>query len=153
MNKTHDYSMPAEWEEHERTIIEWPVRESMVWPENHEEVCRAYAEVVNMVSGFEKVTVIVNRDSEAEARKLCTSDAEFVTIPHNDAWCRDNGPTFGHRPGRRPCRNKLAVQRMGRKIHPLRPGQQGCPCHTETLRRACHQFTHCTGGRLHSRGR
>lgn len=89
-----DFAMPAEWERHERTLIEWPVKESMVWPENYAEVCAGYAEVANAISAFEKVTLIVNEETAAEARLLCGDDIEYVTIPHNDAWCRDNGPTF-----------------------------------------------------------
>lgn len=88
------FAMPAEWEGHERTLIEWPVKESLVWPENYAEVCAGYAEVARAISAFEKVTVIVNENTAEEAKKLCGDKVEYVTIPHNDAWCRDNGPTF-----------------------------------------------------------
>jgi agmatine deiminase len=50
--------------------------------------------VVNAISEFETVTLIINGDSESLARRLCTSEADFLSIPHNDGWCRDNGPTF-----------------------------------------------------------
>jgi agmatine deiminase len=86
--------MPAEWETHERTLVEWPVRNSMQHPENYDQVCQGYAEVVNAISEFETVTLIINGDSESLARRLCTSEADFLSIPHNDGWCRDNGPTF-----------------------------------------------------------
>ncbi|HWT76351.1 MAG TPA: agmatine deiminase family protein [Mobilitalea sp.] len=86
--------MPAEWEQHERTLMEWPVKASLVWPENYNEVIHGYAEVANAISEFEKVTVIVNEDTAEEARVLCSEKVELLIIPHNDAWCRDNGPTF-----------------------------------------------------------
>lgn len=86
--------MPAEWEVHERTLIEWPVSNSLVWPENYIEVCKGYAAVANAISEFEKVTMIVNEDSIEDARNLCNTAVELLTIPHSDAWCRDNGPTF-----------------------------------------------------------
>ncbi|MCL2026549.1 MAG: agmatine deiminase family protein [Leptospirales bacterium] len=89
-----NYSMPAEWEEHQRTFVEWPVKSSMLYPENHETVCAGYAEVVNAICEFEPVTVIINNDSLEEARRLCSSQAELLEIPHDDAWIRDNGPTF-----------------------------------------------------------
>lgn len=94
MQDKNRYYMPAEWERHERTFIEWPVKASLIWPENYAEVCAGYASVIRAVSEFEPVTVIVNEDTKKEAEKLCENHAEFLTIAHNDAWCRDNGPTF-----------------------------------------------------------
>ncbi len=88
------FFMPAEWERHERTLIEWPVRESLVWPDNYKEVCEGYAAVAKAISEFETVTLIVNEADEKEVRRICGTFAEILIIPHNDAWCRDNGPTF-----------------------------------------------------------
>jgi len=89
-----DFAMPAEWERHERTLIEWPVKASMVWPENYDEVCSGYAGVAKAIAAFEKVTMIVGEDTAEDAERFCGSDIEYLKIPHNDAWCRDNGPTF-----------------------------------------------------------
>lgn len=94
MDNDNTYYMPAEWEPHERTIIEWPVKSSLVFPENYEEVSRGYANVINAILEFEKVTVLVNENSEGDAKVLCNDSAEYLNIPHNDGWCRDNGPTF-----------------------------------------------------------
>lgn len=94
MQNNFIYHMPAEWEQHERTFIEWPVKKSLVWPENHKEVIRGYASIINAITEFEPVTLIVNEDSVLEAKELCNDKVEIVKIPHNDAWCRDNGPTF-----------------------------------------------------------
>ncbi len=88
------YQMPAEWELHERTLIEWPIKKSLVWPNNHEEVIKGYAEVANAIAAFEPVTMIVTEDTISEASTLCGDNVDMITIPHNDAWCRDNGPTF-----------------------------------------------------------
>jgi agmatine deiminase len=89
-----NYYMPAEWEQHERTLMEWPVKASLVWPEDYDKVCAGYAEAAKAISGFEKVTMIVNADTAEEAEALCGDGIEYLTVPHNDAWCRDNGPTF-----------------------------------------------------------
>lgn len=94
MHDSQNYYMPAEWEAHERTLIEWPVSKSLVWPENYNEVCKGYAAVANAISEFEKVTMLVNEDAIEDANKLCNAEVELLTIPHSDAWCRDNGPTF-----------------------------------------------------------
>lgn len=89
-----DFYMPAEWVEHERTFIEWPVRESMISMENYELVCEDYVKVAKAIAQFEPVTLIVNEDTKAQAKKICGEQIEYLTIEHNDAWCRDSGPTF-----------------------------------------------------------
>ncbi len=94
MQNINNYFMPAEWEKHERTFLEWPVKSSLVWPDNYEEVCVGYSEIAKAISEFEAVTMLVNEDSATEAKRLCGDRIEYLEIPHNDAWCRDNGPTF-----------------------------------------------------------
>lgn len=85
---------PAEWEPHERTLISWPVAEALVFPDNLDEVCAGYAAVVRAVSAFEPVTLLVNEEDLSRAAALCGGDAEYLVTPHDDAWLRDNGPTF-----------------------------------------------------------
>lgn len=92
--KEQNYYMPAEWEEHERTFIEWPVKSSLVNPNNYVNVCKGYAQVAKAISDFEQVTMIVNEDTTEEAKAICGEGIDYLTIPHNDGWCRDNGPTF-----------------------------------------------------------
>ncbi|BCJ94516.1 putative agmatine deiminase [Anaerocolumna cellulosilytica] len=93
MNDT-GYFMPGEWAKHERTLISWPVKDSLVWTDNYEEVCNGYEEVINAIAEFEAVTVIAN-DSDVENLKNRLNDkVHILIVPHNDAWCRDNGPTF-----------------------------------------------------------
>lgn len=94
MQNTRKYYMPAEWEKHERTFMEWPVKRSLIWPDNYEEVCKGYAGAAKAISEFEAVTMLVNDDSAPYAKNLCGDRIEYLEIPHNDAWCRDNGPTF-----------------------------------------------------------
>ncbi len=88
------FFMPAEWEEHERSFIEWPVKESLVWEDNYEEVMLGYMEVAKAISQFEEITIIANPGKRSEILKNCEAFARIIEIPHNDAWCRDNGPTF-----------------------------------------------------------
>ncbi|OOM75962.1 agmatine deiminase [Clostridium puniceum] len=93
--KDLNYKMPAEWTSHERTFISWPVKESMCYPNNYEVICHGYAELINAISEFETVTVIVNpEDLETTQKLFHKSNIEFLPIKHNDAWLRDNGPTF-----------------------------------------------------------
>ncbi|MDI4648932.1 agmatine deiminase family protein [Cohnella sp. F6_2S_P_1] len=89
------YKMPAEWARHERTFMSWPVRDSMVYPDDHESVCAGYAQVVRAIAEFEPVSVLVNEADLALAQQhLDAPDIELVPIAHSDAWLRDNGPTF-----------------------------------------------------------
>lgn len=91
---TNQFTMPPEWHKHERTIIEWPVKDSLVWPENHLEVLEAYTEVVKAIAKFEPVTLIANEATYMEAMQACGEVADVIIIPHDDAWVRDNGPTI-----------------------------------------------------------
>ncbi|RIX51580.1 agmatine deiminase family protein [Paenibacillus nanensis] len=91
-----NYRMPAEWAKHERTFISWPVQDSMVYPDNYPNVKKAYAEIIEAMAEFEPVTVVVNPDDLVEVKTLFAgnSSVDFLPIEHNDAWLRDNGPTF-----------------------------------------------------------
>ncbi|WP_168122540.1 agmatine deiminase family protein [Paenibacillus sp. HB172176] len=91
------YTMPAEWAAHERTFLAWPIRESMVYPDNYERVSGSYyTELVKAIAEFEPVTVIVNAaDLERVSGLFAELDnVDCLAIDHNDAWLRDNGPTF-----------------------------------------------------------
>lgn len=101
-----NYTMPAEWAAHERTFISWPVQDSMVYPDRYEEVCAGYAEFIEAIAEFEPITVLVNsgdlervqgRFAQADTGRPAAGSNErisFLPIEHNDAWLRDNGPTF-----------------------------------------------------------
>lgn len=94
--RAQGYQMPPEWAEHERTLVSWPVRDSMCYPENYGQVCDAYAETIRAIAEFEPVTVMVNpADLEEVRRRFAGSGRiECLAMAHNDAWLRDNGPTF-----------------------------------------------------------
>lgn len=93
--QNYKYQMPAEWTTHECTFIAWPVLESMCYPDNYDCFCRGFSEIIQAVSEFEPVVVIVNPEKLAQVRKMFDrTNISFVPIQHNDAWIRDNGPTF-----------------------------------------------------------
>lgn len=97
--KDLNYKMPAEWAPHERTFISWPVQESMVYPDRYAEVCDGYAEFIAAIAEFEPITVVVNPDDLPKVKARFEQDPNtgrisFLPIEHNDAWLRDNGPTF-----------------------------------------------------------
>lgn len=89
------YRMPPEWAKHERTLLSWPVRDSMVYPDDYERVCDGYAQIAKAIAEFEPVTIVVNPEDEADVRsRFEERNIGLLPIPHNDAWLRDNGPTF-----------------------------------------------------------
>lgn len=92
---TLTYKMPAEWTPHKRTLISWPVQDSMVFPEDYETVTHGYKELIKAIAEFEPVAVLVNSNEIEKVKSLFTEkNIEFLPIDHNDAWLRDNGPTF-----------------------------------------------------------
>ncbi|WP_332692252.1 agmatine deiminase family protein [Halalkalibacter lacteus] len=89
------FKMPAEWTTHQRTFISWPVHDSMVYPNDYEKVFDGYVELVRAIAEFEPVTIITNpNDIDKLTELFADKQVEFLEIEHNDAWLRDNGPTF-----------------------------------------------------------
>ncbi|MEK4248751.1 agmatine deiminase family protein [Paenibacillus sp. FSL W7-1287] len=96
--RSQQFTMPAEWTTHERTFISWPIQASMCYPEQYKEVCSAYAEIIIAMAEFEPVTVVVNAADQEAVRAYVEGEhahpIDLLVIEHNDAWLRDNGPTF-----------------------------------------------------------
>ncbi|PIQ61033.1 MAG: agmatine deiminase [Bacteroidetes bacterium CG12_big_fil_rev_8_21_14_0_65_60_17] len=96
--------MPAEWEPHLGTWFSWPHNRD-TWPTGLESAERALALGIQLLAEGERVYVNVLSDDHARhVRNLTGShdNLEFVTLPTNDAWCRDHGATWvydasGHR--------------------------------------------------------
>lgn len=104
------YKMPPEWEPHQRTLLSWPVKKSMCHPGDYERVCRGMGLLALAIAAFEPVSVVVCPGEKGRVEDLieslnleaasdntgeqCLYDISFLEIPHNDAWLRDNGPTF-----------------------------------------------------------
>lgn len=92
-----NYRMPPEWARHARTYLAWPVKASMCFPEDYERVCQSYTEIIRAIAEFEPVTVVANSADYEKIAGLVRNTKhkiEILGIEHNDAWLRDNGPTF-----------------------------------------------------------
>jgi agmatine deiminase len=86
--------MPAEGEQHERTIMCWPARREL-WAERYDEACADYAAVADAIAAHEPVLMAVQPALEADARAaLPVRGVEVVPIPLDDSWARDTGPVF-----------------------------------------------------------
>ena len=87
------YVMPAEWEPHARCWMAWPCREEL-WGDRLDAARAAYAEVARTVAAFEPVVMVCNPADVAEASLACGGGIEIVSLPIDDSWIRDTGPTF-----------------------------------------------------------
>lgn len=85
--------MPAEFAEHERTVMCWPTRVE-VYGNRMSDARRAHAMVARTISGFEPVTMIANADQVDDAARLCGPTVEVVSMPIDDSWFRDSGPIY-----------------------------------------------------------
>lgn len=92
--------MPAEWEPHRATWLNWPHRESS-WPGLLDRIPPIFADMVAAIAPGEEVHINVNDPAvKAEIDSLLGErgvprDRVFLHLhPTDDAWCRDHGPIF-----------------------------------------------------------
>lgn len=93
LNMSKTFTMPPEWAPHVRCWMAWPCRLSQ-WPNGLDKACKAYADVANLIVEFEPVVMVCRPQDEAQARKLLTNRVSLLTMPLDDSWMRDFGPTF-----------------------------------------------------------
>ncbi len=92
--KKNGFKMPPEWHPHDGCWMAWPCH-LPTWEKIGLERARlAYSRVINAIAKYEPVTLLVNPDEEQNASALCGSNARILTLPINDSWTRDTGPTF-----------------------------------------------------------
>lgn len=90
------WSMPAEWQPHERTWMAWPHADYTLGDSQAEteEAFLAWSSVANAVIRFEPVTMLVHPDQLDSCRNYLDPRVEVVAFELNDGWMRDIGPTF-----------------------------------------------------------
>ena len=101
-NKTLDptkYYMPAEWEPHEGTWLQWP--QDKIYKGYELKLERIWLNMVEALHEHETVHLIVSGEkqrehitNQLEYHKIGLSNIDFQIIPTNDVWARDNGPLF-----------------------------------------------------------
>lgn len=87
--------LPAEWEEQDGVLLAWP-HAATDWASILEHVEPVFAEIIAVISRFEKIILIA---PEHESVKACLLNAgadlqkiTFAHLPVNDTWARDFGP-------------------------------------------------------------
>ena len=96
---SHGYYMPAEWEEHEATWLQWPNNEVEPGYEMKQE--RIWLEMTAALFECERVNIIVGSSRQREHVAyllnffgIAQDNVNLYIIPTNDLWARDNGPIF-----------------------------------------------------------
>ena len=87
------FYMPAEFNEHEGTLLIWPTRPGS-WGVDPSKAQAAFCEIARVLSRNEKVWFLCDSEHKEEASAALSDCAEILEIPTDDAWARDVGPTF-----------------------------------------------------------
>ena len=151
----HDgFVMPAEWTQHRRTWMCWPVRmECFGGPEGVLRAKQAYARVARAISAFEPVSIAARGSETAEAKLATGGKADVVEMALDDSWARDFGPTFLKNGLGRVAGVQWEFNAWGGKYHPYTNDKtfarrlldaQGLAVYSAPLV--------CEGGALHSDG-
>lgn len=85
--------MPAEFESHAGCWMLWPERPDN-WREGARPAQAAFRAVAEAIGRFEKVHIGVSAGQRATARALLPAHVGLLTLPHDDCWMRDVGPTY-----------------------------------------------------------
>src|SRR4051794_3952027 len=109
--------MPAEWTEHERTLMAWPARVEL-WGDGLAQAKRDYAEIAQALAAFEPVLMVAPPGAGAEVRRLCGSGVEVLELPIDDSWVRDSGPIFVTGSGGRRAGVDFGFNGWGGKFEP-----------------------------------
>ncbi|KTC80883.1 peptidylarginine deiminase [Legionella cherrii] len=92
--KQSGFFMPAEWHPHERCWMAWPCHLETWSKIGLQKARSAYARVAQAIAQYEPVTMLVNPGDEESAKNMCGDGITLFTLPINDSWTRDTGPTF-----------------------------------------------------------
>ena len=90
------YRWPAEWEPHAATWVAWP-HNRHTWPGRFERIPPVFAGLVRTIAQSEPVKILAGGKQIRTLAESFVGDLTNVTlldIGTDDAWCRDNGPTF-----------------------------------------------------------
>ena len=86
------FTMPAEWAPHAGCWMAWPKRVEL-WREHLEAAREDYVRVARAITGFEPVTMLADPKDVADTRLRCGPSVNVVSMPIDDSWLRDSGPT------------------------------------------------------------
>lgn len=93
------YHMPAEWDKHEGTWLQWPYDKRLSGYERDLE--RIWLSMVDVLHDHEYVHIILcdqehkqHVERQLEYYRIGPKNLDLMVIPTDDVWARDNGPIF-----------------------------------------------------------
>ena len=102
------YSFPPEWHPHTATWFSWPRPEGISFPDKYHTIPQNLARIMREIALRERVEINVpNANYEYLVRRQLkehgcpTDNVHFHYIKTNESWCRDHGPAFVLRGGKR----------------------------------------------------
>ena len=102
------YSFPPEWHPHAGTWFSWPRPEGISFPGKYHTVPENLARIMCEIQSREAIHINVPNENYEylvrEQLKSCgcpTTNVFFHRIKTNESWCRDHGPAFVLRKGRK----------------------------------------------------
>src|SRR6516162_5780815 len=114
------YTFPAEWEPHTGTWFSWPRPEGISFPAKYHTVPENLARIMREIAAREQVHINVpNENWEYIVRQQLkehgcpTRNVFFHYIKTNESWCRDHGPAFVLKKGRRSAKPQAAIVDWG----------------------------------------
>jgi agmatine deiminase len=97
--KDRGFYMPAEWEPHEGTWLQWP--HDAAFPDEQIRLESLWLAMTAVLHKYEIVHIVVTDERRAEHLQRQVryygwdeSNIDIHVIPTNDVWVRDNGPIF-----------------------------------------------------------
>ncbi|HEY2634453.1 MAG TPA: agmatine deiminase family protein [Steroidobacteraceae bacterium] len=112
------FSMPAEWAPHAGCWMAWPKRAEL-WREYLEAAREDYVRVAQTIAGFEPVTLLADPEHAADVRRRCGPSVNVVSMPIDDSWLRDSGPTVVVDPAGRRAAAAFTFNAWGGKYQPF----------------------------------
>jgi agmatine deiminase len=114
------YSFPPEWHPHAATWFSWPRPEGISFPDKYHTVPENLARIMCEIAPRERVEINVpNGNYERLVREQLkshgcpTRNIHFHHIKTNESWCRDHGPAFVLKTGRRGGKARAAIVDWG----------------------------------------
>ena len=104
--------VPAEWERHDSTWLQWPKGEEVSYREN-------FTGIIRTLQAYEQVNLVVeSTKAQADASKYLQqrgvplTNIQFQIMPYDWSWMRDNGAIWVEQTNAQGAKN-LAVQDWG----------------------------------------
>ncbi|MBX7058325.1 MAG: agmatine deiminase family protein [Leptospirales bacterium] len=122
----HGYRWPAEWEEHQCTIISWPLRPEL-WSGRYAEVRTLCSRLAADILASEALWILCPNSEQQrishELRQAAQTDQfqerlQFLNHPTNDVWARDYAPLRLIAESRLPLSLDFRFNAWGTKFEP-----------------------------------